>query len=273
MPSAPTIPRSPAADSLPRPHAGEPLAPVCPSHWPRFPVALVTRRPRCTMRQALHAGWSFLLVAMLLAGCASGSAEDARRGERRQAARGVLLPQEQATANAERFDPGTPTPVPTLPPMPVLEAFELTLNVDASGAPQGAYGGIPADAGRVYATALLRYLQPGQQVTATLRLPDDTVLLSSSFDVTTATDRAWIALPLEMNGTLAPGDYALWLAIDDQSVNSLVVQVTGFGTAPRQLSGGTSSSQPARPTEGGFSDPSQDVPSGGPTIEPVPGDQ
>jgi len=155
--------------------------------------------------------------------------------------------------------------------MPVLESFLLTLDVDASGSPQGAYGGIPADAGRVYATALLHHVQPGQQVTATLRLPDDTVLLRSSVDVTSATDSAWIAIPLDLNGTLAPGDYALWLAIDDQTVNSLVIQLSAFGTAPRQLSGGSSSSQPARATEGGFSDPSQDVPSGGPTIEPVTG--
>ncbi len=231
------------------------------------------RGPRCITRQALHAAWSFLLLAMLLTGCATGSAEDARRGERRQATRGVLLPQEQATANAQRFSPGTVTPVPTIPPAVVLESFLLTLNVDGSGAPQGAYGGIPADAGRVYAAALLHHLQPGQQVTATLRLPDDTVLLSSSFEVTAATERAWIALPLDMNGTLAPGDYALWLSVDERTLNSLVVQVTGFGTSPRQLTEGSSAGQPARPEDGGFSDPSQDVPSGGPTIEPISGGQ
>ncbi len=268
MPSVPTVPPNPAADSPPPPRAE-----ACWSDEPRVPVTPPWRHLRCSMRQALRAGWLFLLLAVLLAGCATGSAEDARRGERRQATRGVLLPQEQATANAQRFSPGTVTPVPTIPPAVVLESFVLTLNVDGSGAPQGAYGGIPADAGRIYAAALLHHLQAGQQVTATLRLPDDTVLLSSSFDVTTATDRAWIALPLDMNGTLAPGDYALWLSVEDRTLNSLVVQVTGFGTAPRPLSGESNSGQPARPADGGFSDPSQDVPAGGPTIEPIPGEQ
>lgn len=270
MPSARTGRPNPAADALVEPPAGARPVAACTNHRAGITAGSIGRRCQVLAARTIRFSGVLLLSAVLLAGCASGSAEDARRAEERQADRGVLLPQQQATANAARFAPGTATALPTLPPMPVLESLVLTLNVDGTGAPQGAYGGIPSDAGRVYAAALLNDLQPGQQVTATLRLPDDTVLLSSAFDVTAPADRAWVALPLDMNGTLAAGDYALWLAVDDRSLNSLVVQVTGYGTAPRQLTGVTS---PGRSSseEGGVNDPSQDVPSGGPTIEPISG--
>ena len=170
-------------------------------------------------------------VVSLLAACAGGSAEEARRGQARDAAATAELPERQATRVAERFFPLTPTPAPTPPPVPTLESLVITLGF-AGDAPQGSYASIPADAA-MSAGALLNGLFAGQVVTAAWTDGAGNNVGSTRVEITADTGRQWVALPL--NGSLPPGEYAVYLFVGERRLGSLVFGVTAPGTGPQLL--------------------------------------
>ena len=185
-----------------------------------------------------------LLAATLLAAlaaCATGEADDARRGQSRAATRGAELPAQQATRIASQYASPAVSPQPTAPAATGLEALALSLRVD-SGGPDGEYDAVPADAGTVYAGAKLSHLRPGQQVRAVWRNADRVDIGASAVDITDPVP-AWVALPLALNGSLPTGDYAVYVSVadgpdDDAPVflNSLVFRVIGSGSAPVRAS-------------------------------------
>jgi len=195
------------------------------------PARLARHQKTLTGRRA---GLALVLV-LLLAACASGDAQDARRGQREDVAAGATVPALQATYTAQRFFPSTPTPVPTRPPAATLSSLVLTLGLGAGDEPTDEYAAVPTTAGTAFAGALVNGLQPGQVVSAAWTNADGLVVSTSRFDVTAAADRRWVPLPLYLDGALAPGDYAVHVYVDERPLNSLVFRLLPAGSQPQRL--------------------------------------
>ena len=199
-----------------------------PTHVPH-PVAFPAER------RALTALCSGLLLLVVLTACASGSAEEARLGQARDAATDPDLPRQQATRTAERFFPKTPTPTPAPPPLPTVA--ELVMTVGFGGdAPQGRYASVPADAGTVYAAALLNGVHDGQVVAASWVDAVGGTVNTSRVEIEADAGQRWVGLPLDLNGALAPGEYAVYLFVGERRLGSLLFQITPAGSGPQMLS-------------------------------------
>jgi len=197
------------------------------------PPARPVKRPRLLATGG--GGGSLLVIVFLLAACAGGDAQDARRGQREDAAAGATVPALQATFTAQRYFPPTPTPAPTRPPATSLSSLVLTLGLGAGDEPTDEYAGVPTTAGTAFAGALLHGLQPGQIVSAAWTNADGAVVTTSRFDVTAAADRRWVPLPLYLDGGLPPGDYAVHVYVDERPLNSLVFRLLPAGSEPQRL--------------------------------------
>ena len=181
-----------------------------------------------------HAVLSLALLA-LLTGCASGVAEEARQGQARDAANAPGLPLQQATRTVERFFSPTPTPSPAPPPAPTLESLVITLGLAGGDAPQGSYASVPADARTVYAGALLNGVHAGQVVAARWVDAAGGTVGTSRVEIGDDGGQRWVALPLDLYGSLVPGEYAVYLFVGKQRLSSLVFQITPPGTGPQML--------------------------------------
>ncbi len=185
----------------------------------------VSRQPSVISRQLSALGtrrsgvWRlpsavWCLAALVLTGCAGGSALEARRGETRAATTGVLLPGQQATYTAREFGPKTPIPGPTATAAIVVEELALSTGVDGSGSPVGRYRSFPTNGGTFYVAALLHGLREGQTVEAKVATPDKLddqgkvtygqYVLANQVQVDRSSDRAWVGVPLTLDGGLAP---------------------------------------------------------------------
>ena len=176
-----------------------------------------------------------LVLLLLLAGCASGEASDARRGQRQDAAEPATLLERQATFTARAYFPPTATPAPTRSPASTLASLVLTLGLGPGNEPTEEYASVPTDAGTAYAGALLHNLLPGQVVSAAWTNADGAVVASSHYDVTAAADRQWVPLPLYLDGGLPPGEYAVYVFADERPLDSLVFRLLPAGSAPQRL--------------------------------------
>ncbi|HEV2108906.1 MAG TPA: hypothetical protein VGR16_11635 [Thermomicrobiales bacterium] len=178
------------------------------------------------------------VAVLLVTACSTGDARDAEIAEQREATKEAQLPQRQASFIANEFFGGTPPPVKTPTPRAVLQSIALTTGVNSAGAPAGVYGSVPSDAGQVYVAARIGYLQPGQTVVASWHTiaekPEDIVVIGNA-EVSVRGNEEWISLPLDLYGNVTPGDYAVSLYVDGELLNSLAFQITGAGTAPRQI--------------------------------------
>ena len=178
---------------------------------------------------------------LLLAGCSSGNAREAERGQVGQASEEAKVPDLQATYSAGFFDLGTPTPGPTTVALPTLDRLVLTRNLTANG-PSEELASIPADAGTVYAGALMHGVARGVVVGAIWRGEQGNVYTTETAIEQEAAD-TWVGLPLPLDGGLPPGTYAVVIyaiAGDDGPVglNSLVFEITASGTRPRAVGSG-----------------------------------
>lgn len=187
------------------------------------------------MRKGVVGVLILFLCLALLAGCASGTATDARRGQRQDTAEEANLPAQQATFTAQEYFPPTPTPLPTRPPAPALASLVIALALGAGNEPVDEYAAVPTNAGTIYASARLDGLRAGQVVSASWTDANNTVVATSRFDIPAGADRDWVALPLALDGSLAPGDYAVYLFADDRPLNSLVFRLLPAGSAPQRL--------------------------------------
>jgi hypothetical protein len=169
----------------------------------------------------------------VLVGCAGGSAEEARLGQAKDAGQRSVMAAEQATYTARTFFPPTATPGPQTPRTPFLESLVVTLDFGGDGVPRGSYASVPADVGTVYAGALLNDVQAGQEITAVWTDADGSTIGSARVKVERDAARQWVGLPLRLNRSLPPGDYAVYIFARDHQLNSLVFRVTAPGTGPQ----------------------------------------
>jgi hypothetical protein len=186
--------------------------------------------------------WLVLLgTLLLLVGCSSGNAREAERGQASRASEEARVADLQATYSAGFFDPGTPTPGPTSAALPTLDRLVLTRNLSGNG-PSDELASVPADAGTVFAGALLHGLARGMVVGAIWRGEQGDVYASETTIEADAGD-AWIGLPLPLDGTLPPGDYAVvvYVIVGDEGpvgLNSLVFEITSAGSQARAAGSG-----------------------------------
>ena len=223
MRSAPTIRPAPAAS--PRPASGPAVLPASPLPRSRSP-----RRRAGTPRALLG-----LMAVLLLAGCASGTAEEARRGQERDAEASAALPRAQATHVVGRFFKPTPTPTKAPPAPPTLERLEVTTGLFSDNAPQGNYASVPADAGTVYVDALLHGLRAGHVLTATLTDAAFRPVATAQVEIDADAEQRWVALPFTLDGSLPPGEYAVFLFAGERRLNELAFTVSSPGSGSQML--------------------------------------
>ncbi len=179
--------------------------------------------------------WLFASLALLLTitACSSGAAEDARRGQERDAEVTPILPADQATRTAQRFFSPTPTPSPAPPPIPTLGSLSLTLGTDGSGGPQGNYASLPSDAGTAYVSALLYDVSEDQVVTAEWIDAYGARIDAPQVEIGRDADQSWISVPLSLNGSLPPGEYVVYLFANERRLGSVVFSLTPPGSGPQ----------------------------------------
>lgn len=165
-----------------------------------------------------------LILVLTTAGCASGNANDARNAEERAATEGARVPGYEATKTVKQF---FPTPGPTaLPPtpMPAIATLQLTNQVGGDGAPIGSITFVSAGT-TVYAAAQLSHLQRGEQVRALWRNAAGQQVGESTVAVDRAVDTAWFSPSWNVPPGTPFGEYAVYVYVGDQLLNSLVFQI------------------------------------------------
>lgn len=196
-----------------------------------------------TIRTAAHARRSVSVLAiigivvLLLSGCASDRATDQNDArETAQTTPGLIIG-DQATYSANRYASPTLTPTATAPPPATVHQVGLATGVDGSGQPNGFYTAVPADAGTVYVVVDLDGLRAGSVVASDWKTNVKKVSDRQDFGGTSFTveqdGRSWVALPMTLDGSLAPGDYGIFILVDGQQVADLGIEITAAGTSPR----------------------------------------
>jgi hypothetical protein len=193
--------------------------------------------PRATGRRRLGATSALVGLALLvlLAACAGSSAQEARRGQARDAASSPVLPKAQATRTSQRFFPTATPPKPTPPPLPTLGSLVITLGLGGDGSPQGSYASVPADAGTAYAAALLRDVYDGQVAAARWVDAAGGTWATSKVEIEADADQTWVGLPLTLNGAIPPGEYAVYLFVGERRIGSLLFRIDPVGSAGQLL--------------------------------------
>ncbi len=176
-----------------------------------------------------------LLALVVLSGCSSGLATDARRDEARDASLQDKLAADQATRTAERYFPPTSTPGTEVPDPAALEELVITFGFRGDGTPDGSYESVPAGVGTVYAAARVSGVSVGQKVDAVVTDAWGNDLARPSVTIDPGAADRWLALPIGIGGNVAPGEYGVYVEIDDQVVGSLAFGVTGPGSSAQLL--------------------------------------
>jgi hypothetical protein len=211
-----------------------------------------------------------LAVAALvpgLAGCNTGSANDARRAQERDAEQSPVMPVQQATRTAQRYFPATATPGPDEPLYPFVGQIAVTVAVNPDGSAQGAYASIPADAGTAFVSARLHDAVAGQRITAIWTDQYGNAFAEQSVDLEGAGNPRWVALPASLVAA-PPGPTAVWLYADEWRIGSIAFQVTGPGSAPQVYSELPTNPQAAAATQ----PPPTAAPGANPQIEQTDGE-
>jgi hypothetical protein len=190
--------------------------------------------PKAPLSLSRSLSWAGVVLALVLlsTGCASGSVQEARMDQARDAGLPQQLAAEQATRTVERYFPATATPSATKAPRPALGDLVMTFGFRPDGTPDGSYESVPAGAGTVYAAQV--------RGVVTDRWGNDVAAPELTVDPGAA-DR-WIALPIGLPADLAPGEYGVFVFVDGQMLGSLAFGVTGAGSSAQLLP-----EQPANP--------------------------
>ncbi len=187
----------------------------------------------------------FLLVSLLLvtlAACSSGSAREAERSRDGDATSESVVSDRQATYSATLVAQGTPTPLPERPPR--VASLVLTTQVNGDGSPVGEYASVPSNAGTIYLAAQLTGMRDGRMAAALRDTSDQhNVLAYNEIEVDGGSGSGWVAVPIAMDGSLAPGDYPIWLIFDpggedEEWLLSMVFTVGSAGSGARQVGDG-----------------------------------
>lgn len=173
-------------------------------------------------RRALLSGWAVSLLLLTLVGCATGNVDEARIAETREATRGAIVADVQATNVVKEFFPPTATPEPTRTPLPTLATLTLATQIGSNNQPTNEVGSV-GQGSNVYAVAEIYNLQPGQTVVAIWATSDGGEVGRSEVSVDRGVSAAWV--PLQWNVNVGPGSYAVFIYVDDRMLNSLVFRV------------------------------------------------
>jgi hypothetical protein len=182
-----------------------------------------------------------------LAACSSGSAREAERAREDEETAESVVAGRQATYTATLVAQGTPTPIP--PRAPAIGALVLTNQVNGDGSPVGEYEGFASNAGTIYLSAQVTGLGEGKMAAALRDTSDQhNVLAYNEVDTDASRGTTWVSIPIQLDGSLAPGDYPIWLIFnpgkdDEEWIGSVVFSVGSPGSGPRQVGNGGNFSQ------------------------------
>ncbi len=174
-------------------------------------------------------------MCVVLAGCTSGAAGDAARDRARDAGLEDQLAAQQATRTVQRYFPATGTPAPTEPPAPALGELALTFGFRPDGTPDGSYASVPAGAGTAYVATRLTGLSVGQRVRAIVTDAWGNDVATPEVVIDPGAADRWLALPVGLPAELAPGEYGVFVFVEDRPLGSLAFGVTGVGTSAQLL--------------------------------------
>lgn len=175
------------------------------------------------------------LILFILVGCASGNAREARVDEARDAGLPDRMAPFQATRTVERFFPPTATPGTVEPEPPALGALMITFGFRPDGTPDGGFASVPAGVGTAYAAARLTGLSVGQVVRAVVIDAWGNEIARPEVAIDPGPSDRWLALPISLPAELAPGEYGVFVFVDDRPVGSLAFGVTGPGSSAQLL--------------------------------------
>jgi hypothetical protein len=177
-----------------------------------------------TLRRRVSATNALIVSALLgivLAGCATGDADDARRFQAQEAERTAVLPEVQATELATRFAVATPETSPTSTPIPLLARLMLTNSPGGSTASSNQLRSIPAySSGTIYATAQVSNLVSGQVVAAIWATESGDFIAQQELTAT-GSGSEWFSFPLQLTGSLGPGVYSVSIWVEGAFLDSL----------------------------------------------------
>ena len=188
-----------------------------------------------------------LLLLVTLAACSSGSAREAERARDDDETAESVVAGRQATYIATMVAQGTPTPISPRPP--AVASLVLTNQVNGDGSPVGEYEGFASNAGTIYLCAQLSGRREGKMAAALRDTSDQhNVLAYNEVDVDAGGGTGWVAIPVQLDGSLAPGDYPIWLIFnpgedDEEWLYSTVFTVGSPGSGARQVGNGGNFSQ------------------------------
>jgi hypothetical protein len=205
--------------------------------------------PGSGARARRWAASALVLVLLLasLAACSSGSAREAERARSEEETAQSVVAGRQATYTATLVAQATATPVP--PRAPSIAALVLTNQVNGDGSPVGEYEGFASNAGTIYLCAQLSGRREGKMAVALRDASDQhNVLAYNEVDVDAGSGTGWVAIPVQLDGSLAPGDYPIWLIFnpgedDEEWIGSIVFTVGSAGSGARQVGNGGGFSQ------------------------------
>jgi hypothetical protein len=163
--------------------------------------------------------WACLVLTALLAGCATGNADDAGPVATEQAQETNVISGLEATNVVEQFFKPTPTPLPYPTRLPALANIRMTTDVGDQNRPTNQCSTC-SRSGPLYVAAEIADLHPGQSVVASFRAADGTELFSGAVNIENDRELVWIAIQWDGAGGAPSGSYAA------------VVLVEGPGTDP-----------------------------------------
>lgn len=180
----------------------------------------IRRFPRAW--RAIGSFWALAVLGLTLAGCATGQVEEARIAETREATRGAIVDDVQATNVVKEFFKPTATPLPTGTPVPTLATLTLATSLGSNNQPVNEVGSV-RQGEQVYAVAEIHDLREGQTVIAVWTTAQGGEVGRSEVPVERSLNAAWV--PLAWTANVGFGDYAVYVYVDDRLLNSLVFRV------------------------------------------------
>ena len=159
------------------------------------------------------------LLALALAGCGTGSADESRMYQRSDATEESRVASVQQTVTAGFFS-GTPTAGPTTTPQPVLSSLRIATSVGANGEPANSVTSASAS-GTIYVSARIHDVSAGSIYYAILGRKDGTSIAQAEVTVERSSTNAWLSFPFSINGTLPGGEYAAFIYIDGVLLGSI----------------------------------------------------
>ena len=154
-----------------------------------------------------------LLAVALLAGCATGNADDVGPVATEEAQATNVISALEATNVVKQFFKPTPTPLPYPTRLPALANIRMTTDVGDQNRPTNECT-ICGRSGPLYVAAEIADLHPGQRVIASFRAADGTELFSGSVSI--GNDRELVWIPIQWDGAAgAPsGKYAAVVLVE-----------------------------------------------------------